>query len=348
MPRNGQGQYSKPPNTTAQPNTTIKSAVFNAVVDDLVVDANTARPITAGGTGGVTVEAARSGLELDKKVVYAEKSANYTAVDADNNAIHRFTAAATLTIDPAANLGANWHYTSISSGGLLTIDPNGSEKINGASSLILNPGDTALILRTGIAGSEFFAIVQTSAVDPWAFCPVGAYVALDDGVVGIVAPPKDRAYRYVELTAGLTGSGAYNESILTSETVGGSSPLITATAVVSLTGSPLDGKTIRLINTERRVLRAGSAGTLQDDAMQTFTSTFELRKLGGGESIFGGTSGGFSLNVGGGSGASRVNIGLGGSLSTDALNFVLANASVRTDTETRARNIGVKYYRRIK
>jgi len=64
MPRNGQGQYSKPPNTTAQSNTQIKSAVFNSVVDDLVVDANTARPVTAGGTGGVTVADAQANLSV--------------------------------------------------------------------------------------------------------------------------------------------------------------------------------------------------------------------------------------------------------------------------------------------
>lgn len=55
MPRNGSGVYSKPPGTTAVPNTTIESAKFNSVVNDLVQDANAPRPVVAGGTGGNSV-----------------------------------------------------------------------------------------------------------------------------------------------------------------------------------------------------------------------------------------------------------------------------------------------------
>lgn len=51
MPRDGSGVYSAPAGTTAVPNTPIESAKYNALVNDLVQDANTARPVTAGGTG---------------------------------------------------------------------------------------------------------------------------------------------------------------------------------------------------------------------------------------------------------------------------------------------------------
>ncbi len=53
MPRNGSGVYS-PDWVNAAPNTTIESAKQNAMVADLVTDANAARPITAGGTGRTT------------------------------------------------------------------------------------------------------------------------------------------------------------------------------------------------------------------------------------------------------------------------------------------------------
>lgn len=62
MPRNGSGVYSKPAGTTAAPNTTIESAKYNSTIDDLVSDANTARPIVAGGTGATSASAARTGL----------------------------------------------------------------------------------------------------------------------------------------------------------------------------------------------------------------------------------------------------------------------------------------------
>lgn len=51
MPRDGSGVYSAPAGTTATPNTTIESSKYNALVADLVADANAARPVTAGGTG---------------------------------------------------------------------------------------------------------------------------------------------------------------------------------------------------------------------------------------------------------------------------------------------------------
>lgn len=64
MPRDGSGVYSKPVGTTAVPNTTIESAKYNSVIDDLVTDANTARPVVAGGTGATTAEGARTNLGL--------------------------------------------------------------------------------------------------------------------------------------------------------------------------------------------------------------------------------------------------------------------------------------------
>lgn len=62
MPRDGSGVYSAPAGTTASPNTTIESSKYNALVSDLVTDANAARPITAGGTGETTASAARMAL----------------------------------------------------------------------------------------------------------------------------------------------------------------------------------------------------------------------------------------------------------------------------------------------
>lgn len=55
--------YSKAePSVVTQ--TTIESAVFNSVIDDLVTDLNAARPVSSGGTGGATAEAARISLDV--------------------------------------------------------------------------------------------------------------------------------------------------------------------------------------------------------------------------------------------------------------------------------------------
>lgn len=64
MARNGSGIYSAPAGTTATADTIIESAKYNTFVADLVTDANTARPIVAGGTGATTVSAARTSLGL--------------------------------------------------------------------------------------------------------------------------------------------------------------------------------------------------------------------------------------------------------------------------------------------
>lgn len=63
MPRSS-GVYSEPAGTKGTPNTTIQSAPYNAFVDDLVAEANGARPITAGGTGSTNATAAREALGL--------------------------------------------------------------------------------------------------------------------------------------------------------------------------------------------------------------------------------------------------------------------------------------------
>lgn len=58
MPRSGSGVYTVPPGSTATTGTTISSSSHNALVADLEADANTVRPIVAGGTGASTEDGA--------------------------------------------------------------------------------------------------------------------------------------------------------------------------------------------------------------------------------------------------------------------------------------------------
>jgi len=69
MPRNGSGVFSRAAGTTATSGTTIESAKYNSVIDDLVTDANTPRPIVAGGTGAASAAAARTALGLGTAAV---------------------------------------------------------------------------------------------------------------------------------------------------------------------------------------------------------------------------------------------------------------------------------------
>lgn len=176
-----------------------------------------------------------------------------------------------------------------------------------------------------------------SATDlPWLAKPIGEPFPLMTDLSA--APPANNSslYRFIILTAGLTGSGQYNEGVLTSESTSGSAPLVQATATISLSGSPLNGQTVRLINTEERFLRAAAApGSVQADAFQGHYHD-PLAPL---TSFVGGRTSGTII----GSGINFGNLSTTGSPSTDG-----TNGTPRTANETRSKNLGVKYFLRIK
>jgi hypothetical protein len=82
MPRSASGVFSKPAGTTAVSGTTIESADFNSVIDDLVTDANTARPVSAGGTGTTTAAGARTALGIANATGAATITGNWTCLGA--------------------------------------------------------------------------------------------------------------------------------------------------------------------------------------------------------------------------------------------------------------------------
>ncbi|WP_244598850.1 hypothetical protein [Rhizobium tubonense] len=115
----------------------------------------------------------------DGKVVYAAKSANYTALLADNNAVHRFTAAATVALTAAATLGANWHYTVVANGADVTIDPNSTETINGLLTLIVPNGTSAQIICDGSAFFTVFKPTGWQLIERRSFSGVNAVTFLN-------------------------------------------------------------------------------------------------------------------------------------------------------------------------
>ncbi|WP_189340524.1 MULTISPECIES: hypothetical protein [unclassified Mesorhizobium] len=126
MPRAG-GVYSAPPGTKGTPNTPIESAKYNALVDDLVGDANAARPVTAGGSGSSTAVGAAD---------------NFNAAGADM--------ASAATVNLANTTGTLVNITGTVPITALGTLPAGAERdLVFAASLTLTHNATSLILPGG-------------------------------------------------------------------------------------------------------------------------------------------------------------------------------------------------------
>lgn len=150
--------------------------------------------------------------------------------------------------------------------------------------------------------------------------PVGGLLQIWDHITGVDEPDNSGTVKYIKLTAGEDGAGEYNEGLLTSESVSGTSPDIDATAVIDYAPSPMDGQTVKLINTTRQFTRPGESGVEQDDQIGSHSHTY-LQNSGVSLS----TSGGGSYPVQ----QSSTDTGLFGG------------------DETRPRTIGATYYMRI-
>ncbi len=179
--------------------------------------------------------------------------------------------------------------------------------------------------------------------DPWALQPIGALIAANAGWGAFTSPPTNKGYRYVLLSAGQSGSGQYNNGVLTNESTTGTDPNVTSTARVNLAGSPFNGGTIRLINTERRFLRPGSPGTLEGS--QNLSHSHHVNDPGHTHIVnlnpLKGPYNGVNQDVGPGSGGSNwYNVGTNASATGIWL-------SADGGVESRPRNTGVDFYMRI-
>ncbi|ANL64858.1 hypothetical protein AMC82_CH01164 [Rhizobium phaseoli] len=234
MPRNpSTGVYSKPAGTTPSVGQVIDPAPWNALTTDLGNEitnslprdgsAPMAAPLkAASGTvsapglgfasnpqtglylkGGGVLGFTQNGVDItfDRAAMYAAKSGDYTALASDDNAVHRFTAAATLTLSAAATLGANWHYCIIADGGDVTIDPSGLETVDGAATLVLKNGYSVEIICSGAAffTNKLFARIQSKADSS----------AVGDFVVGLtLSNNASNPNTHVDFAAGSARSGA--------------------------------------------------------------------------------------------------------------------------------------------
>ena len=144
MPRDGSGVYSLPPGTTVAPNTPIQSSWANALSADLAQDANTARPIVAGGTGAATAGAAADAFSPAFVNVASGATTNIGAATSPNVNI---TGTTTITAFDSVTAGIKRF---VKFAGALTLTHNATSLIlPGGSDIVTTAGDSAIFVSEG-------------------------------------------------------------------------------------------------------------------------------------------------------------------------------------------------------
>jgi hypothetical protein len=87
----------------------------------------------------------------ENPAIVDKAAGSYTALAADDNDVWRATGAVTVNLTAAATLGATWTLWLVADGGAITVDPNGAELINGASTMVVPDGNAVVIICTGTA-----------------------------------------------------------------------------------------------------------------------------------------------------------------------------------------------------
>lgn len=137
---------------------------FQIYLTDNSTASGTWRSFQYGASVSATNAAALAGLgikaittTLNQSTPVSTLSTNYTAGVSDRaKAIVWTGGAGTISFSGAPALGNDW-FVNIRNGGTgdLTLDPSSTETINGAATLVLSPGDSAIVITDGV---EFWTI----------------------------------------------------------------------------------------------------------------------------------------------------------------------------------------------
>ena len=109
----------------------------------------------AGALAGFGLKAITT--TLNQAITVLQLNSNYTAGVSDRAHMANWTGASgTLALTGASILGDDWFiYVRNNGSSALTIDPTGTETINSATTLVMNPGDSAMVICDG---SSFYTI----------------------------------------------------------------------------------------------------------------------------------------------------------------------------------------------
>jgi hypothetical protein len=116
---------------------------------------STTSSANAGALAGFGLKAITT--TLNQAITVLQLNSNYTAGVADRAHMINWTGSSgTLSLTGAATLGDDWFlYVRNNGSSALTIDPNSTETINSSTTLVMNPGDSAMIICDG---SSFYTV----------------------------------------------------------------------------------------------------------------------------------------------------------------------------------------------
>lgn len=152
--------------------------------------------VADGGTGASTAADARDNLEVGSTV--ETKGTNYTALAADRSKLLVGSADITLNLTAAATLGDGWYVDVRGEGGAVTIDPNGVETINGASTLVVADGRS---VRVHCNGTTFYTTADFTGLSNVTYLTSGTAATY-------TVPAGVRALKVICLGGGGGGGGA--------------------------------------------------------------------------------------------------------------------------------------------
>jgi hypothetical protein len=128
-------------------------------------------------TGTDTTKYLSPALLRNERRASSLQTGTYTVVAADNDRLIRCDGTFTLNLTAAATLGSGFRFRARNVGsGTVTIDPAGSELINGSTTLILAPGTSGYFdcdgaawhaILSGTGGSSLIAVTEFTSSGTW-------------------------------------------------------------------------------------------------------------------------------------------------------------------------------------
>lgn len=138
---------------------------------------------------------------LNVNIPVSTKNADYTLATNDRaSAVVSTGGSITFSLTASATLTSGWFaYVRNSGNGTLTIDPNGAETIDGVSTLVLNIGESAIILSDGV---NFYSLCRSREL----LNTVDRLVKNVAGNVDVTLSSSDQEYEIIDFTGALTGN----------------------------------------------------------------------------------------------------------------------------------------------